>query len=134
MAIPSQITISGNIYIKYIDDIVRPKIGDILLLLNDDATSPYAGDYENSKVSGTVKAKIYDGVVWQFINLYEFCSHKENKFTKRQRAIDAVLSCREIILGYKDQIMYKIYRGHFTLDKYEPNIYYRKVNDKRRQV
>lgn len=128
MSIPSKITITGTIYIKYVDDILSPFLGDIRLLLNNDAKSLIAGDYENLKMSGYIKAQIYDGLVWQNLDLGEFCTDRENKFTKKQRAIDTALLCKDIIKEYKGHIMHKTYRGHFTLDEYEPAIYQRKAN------
>ncbi|WP_375327226.1 hypothetical protein [Candidatus Tisiphia endosymbiont of Nemotelus uliginosus] len=61
--IPKQIVLTGEVYIKYINDITNPEIGDITLLLNDDATSLIKGDYDNLKVSGYIKAKVFDGLV-----------------------------------------------------------------------
>ncbi|MGI4776348.1 MAG: hypothetical protein ACRYE9_05485 [Janthinobacterium lividum] len=128
MPIPDKIIITGNVYIKYIDDIIKPLIGDIILLLNDDAKTAYAGNYENVSTSGYVKAKLYDGLVWQNIVIGEFCHQRENKFAKKQRAIDSILLCQIIIKKYKGNIMYKTYRGHFTMHEYVPVLYERKSN------
>jgi hypothetical protein len=128
MSIPHKITITGTIYIKYIDDTETPFLGDIRLLLNNDARSMITGDYENLKISGYIKAHIFDGRVWQNIDIGEFCTDRENKFSKKQRAIDTALLCRDIIKGYKGHIMHKTYRGHFTLNEYEPVEYLRKAN------
>ena len=117
MGIPKSIQLSGTVYIKYMQEITNPKIGDILLLLNDDAISGTVGDYENIKTSGYIKAKIYDGMVWQNINIAEFCLGREHKFTKRQRAIDSAQLCREIISQHKGVLLEKTYRGHFQRHK-----------------
>ena len=132
MAIPNQIKLTGAIYIKYIDDISEVKIGDIMLLLNDDAVSSFVGDYENITNSGYIKAKLYDGKVWQNIDISEFCANKENKFTKKQRAIDSVILCRAILESNKGATLFRTYRGHFTIDQYEPSTYERKAEKKRR--
>jgi hypothetical protein len=116
MGIPEQLKLSGTVYIKYIDDINKAKMGDVLLLLNDDATSTYVGDYENITLSGYIKAKVFDGKVWHNIDISEFCTHRENKFTKKQRAIDSALLCRDIISSYPDALLRKTYRGHFVRD------------------
>lgn len=128
MPIPQKLQLTGVVYIKYIDDILNPTEGDIMLLLNDDAISTFGGDYENTSFSGYIKAKIYDGKLWQNININEFCHEKENKFSKRQRAIDSALLCKDIIEKYKDEIMFKTYRGHFTIEEYEPVPYMRRAN------
>ena len=115
MVHPVEIKLTGKVFIKYIDDIIAPKLGDIMLLLNYDAKSPIAWDYENTKVSGYIKAKIFDGVNWQNMDISEFCTGRENKFTKRQRAIDSANLCRDIIKQSIGSIMNKTYRGHYTL-------------------
>jgi len=128
MSIPNKIIITGIIYIKYMDEVAKPLAGDIRLLLNNDARSLISGDYESLKMSGYIKAHIYDGLVWQNIDIGEFCRNRENKFTKKQRAIDTALLCKDIIKEYKGHIMHKTYRGHFTLDEYEHGVYERKAN------
>lgn len=133
MPIPNKIMITGTVYIKYIDESPSPKLGDIMLQLNDDATSTLVGDYECERTSGYIKAKIFDGLVWQNISISEFCLERENKFTKKQRALDVAELCRSIIGGYGDNLMYKTYRGHFTLEEYQPGIYNRKSNHGRKR-
>lgn len=128
MSIPNKIIITGAIYIKYIDDVLKPSVGDIRLQLNNDARAQITGDYETLKMSGYIKAYIFDGLIWQNIDIGEFCTERENKFTKKQRAIDTALLCKDIIKEYKGHIMHKTYRGHFTLNEYEPGVYQRKAN------
>lgn len=111
--IPKEIIITGNVYIKYIDDIRYPKMGDILLYLHDDAINPFPGDYENLTDSGYIKAKIYDGKIWQQIDIGEFCIDRENKFAKKQRALDSAMLCMDIIKECKGVKVLKTYRGHF---------------------
>lgn len=132
MAIPNQIKLTGTVYIKYIDELTKPNIGDILLLLNDDATSPLAGNYDSTTASGYIKAKIYDGLVWQNVNIGEFCLKKENKFAKKQRAIDSALLCRDIIIAKKGLELHRSYRGHFTIEEYKPVPYIRKASHGRK--
>lgn len=115
--IPSNIELTGKVYIKYIDDVSRPNIGDIQLLLNDDATSTHKGDYDNLKLSGYIKAKIFDGLVWQNINISDLCLGKEYKFTKRQKAIDAAVLCQELIEKHKGRVLRRTYRGHFSVQE-----------------
>lgn len=57
--IPSKIVLTGKVYIKYVDPIPVPNVGDVNLLLNDDALSLNKGDYDNLKSSGYIKAKIF---------------------------------------------------------------------------
>lgn len=112
--IPKQIVLTGKVYIKYINDITNPEIGDITLLLNDDATSLIKGDYDNLKVSGYIKAKVFDGLVWQNISISELCLDKEYKFTKRQKALDSAILCKNLIERQRGIILYRTYRGHFS--------------------
>jgi hypothetical protein len=117
--IPKQLILSGKIYIKYVDELQKCQIGDLLLLLHNDATSSNYGNYESSKLSGYIKAEIFDGMVWQRIDITEFCVNRENKFAKKQKPIDSILLCVDILKQYKNTILYKTYRGHFTSEKYE---------------
>jgi len=130
--IPRQIKLTGMVYIKYIDVPPSPEIGDIKLVLNDDATNLSPGDYENTKISGYIKAKVFDGLVWQNININELCCDHENKFIKKQKAIDTAILCRNIIITFAGKIMYKTYRGHFTLQEYQKTPYNRKSNNGKR--
>lgn len=115
MAPPHEIKLTGRVFIKYRDDLSARQIGDIMLLLNDDATSHIIGDYENIKASGYIKAKIFDGASWQNIDIGQFCLEKENKFTKRQRAIDSAILCKDIIKQSSGSILTKTYRSHYSL-------------------
>ena len=112
--IPPVIKLTGAVYIKYVDPIEKPEIGDVMLLLNDDAVSSNKGDYENLKTSGYIKSKVFDGRVWQNFNISELCMNREYKFAKRQKAMDSVLLCRDIINQLRGVTMLKTYRGHFT--------------------
>lgn len=115
--IPPIIELTGRVYIKYIDLIEKPAVGDVQLLLNDDAVSSQKGDYENLKTSGYIKAKVFDGLVWQNFNISELCANKEYKFAKRQKALDSALLCADIITQCRGVIMHKTYRGHFTTNQ-----------------
>jgi hypothetical protein len=132
MAIPNKIKLTGKVSIKYIDGIESPQMGDIMLLLNDDAINPIAGDYENTKNSGYIKAKIFDNLVWQNIDIAEFCTEKENKFAKKQKAIDSALLCKEIIERKAGTVVNRTYRGHFTVREYIPTPYVRRASNGRR--
>jgi hypothetical protein len=114
MGIPDQIILTGKVYIKYIDDLSRAVIGDVKLYLNDDAINPFPGDYDNLTDDGYIKAKIFDGRVWQMLDIGEFCMHRENKFAKKQRAIDSAYLCKDIMTQYKAYVVRRTYRGHFT--------------------
>ncbi|MDF2964796.1 MAG: hypothetical protein K0Q51_184 [Rickettsiaceae bacterium] len=125
MAIPKKIITSGRVYIKYEDEdlIALAKIGDIKLYLSDDATAIIAGDYENTRFSGYFKCKIFDGLVWQHMDITEICTNGENKFAKRQKPIDTAYLCKSIIEEHQGLTLYKTYRGHFSIKEYipEPN-------------
>ncbi len=114
MTIPNIIQLTGKAYIKYVDEIKVARVGDVLLLLNDDAKSFTAGDYENLTSSGYIKAKVFDGRAWQNINIGEFCQEKENRFSKKQRAIDTAILCREVMERNNGAKMRRTYRCHFT--------------------
>lgn len=113
MGIPDKITITGKVYIKYIDDLDKAEEGDIKLYLHDDVINPIPGDYDNLKVDGYLKGKIYDGSRWHPMDIGEFCLHRENKFPKKQRAIDSAYLCKSIIEKAAGVKLIRKYRGHF---------------------
>lgn len=124
MPIPEKITLTGKIFIKYIDECDKVTIGDVMLYLNDDAINPFPGDYDNLKDAGYIKASVYDGKFWQNMDICEFCIARENKFAKKQRAIDSALLCRDIMeRECKGVPIYKTYRSHFTRFEYEQKDY-----------
>lgn len=114
MGIPDKITISGKVFIKYIDDIGLASIGDVKLYLHDDAINPLPGDYDNLTHAGYIKAKICDGERWHHMDIGEFCLDRENKYPKKQRAIDSAYLCKPIIEEAKGVCLIKKYRGHFV--------------------
>lgn len=124
MPIPNQVTLSGNVYIKYvdIDQIEKATLGDIMLFLNSDTSTHIATDYFSTNLNGYFKAKLFDGRVWQYIDIVEFCTFAENKFAKRQKPIDTAHLCKSIIEKFKGTTLYKTYRGHFTINEYIPEL------------
>ena len=132
MGIPSKIIISGKVFIKYIDDTSQARPGDVLLYLNDDSISANPGDYDTLVLSGYIKAGIFDGMVWQNIDITEFCTDRENKFAKKHRAIDSAVLCRGIMELHKSVCVFKTYRGHFTRYEYEQGEYHRKANRRKK--
>lgn len=125
MTAPKQIILSGKVVVKYIDD-NAPSVGDLMLYLADDATSVFVGEYDSTGRSGAIKAQLYDGRFWQFIDITEFCENRENKYAKKHRPIDNIHLCAEILSEFQGVTMYRTYRGHFTRHEYEPQEYIRK--------
>ena len=124
MTIPKKIILTGKIYIKYEDDIANPVCGDVLLYLNDDAINPFPGDYYNLVDSGYIKACVYDGKVWQNMDICEFCINKEKKYKKKQRAIDSAMLCKSIMeADIKGVALFRTYRAHYTRYEYEQQTY-----------
>jgi hypothetical protein len=123
MSIPQKITTTGNVYIKYEDaeNMASAKLGDIKLYLSDDTTSPILGNYETTKISGYFKCKIFDGLVWQHIDITEFCTDGENKFAKKQKPIDTAYLCKTIIEEQQGTLLHRTYRGHFSIKEYVPD-------------
>lgn len=115
MGIPEKITVSGKVFIKYIDDLSSAVDGDIKIYLHDDATNTFPGDYNNLVQDGYLKCKIFDGKKWHRMDIEEFCLHRENKYPKKQQAIDSALLCKSIIEKASGAILIKKYRGHFEL-------------------
>lgn len=118
MAIPATITLTGTVYLKYIDLLQNSKIGDLKLYLSDDATAVNLGDYYSIKFSGYFKVKVFDGMNWQHCNIAEFCQADEYKFAKRQQPIATAQLLQELLAAYKNTVIYRTYRSHFTTVQY----------------
>ena len=89
-------------------------MGDALLYLHDDAVNPFPGDYDNLTHEGYLKSKVFDGVKWHQMDISEFCLYRENKFPKKQKAIDSAYLCKSIIENSQGVVLEKKYRGHFV--------------------
>lgn len=120
MGIPRQIILTGTVFIKYLDISEHYSLGDVMLFLNDDATRLDKGNY-TSRDSGYIKAMVYDGKIWQNMDITEFCQNRENRFTKTQRSIDTAHLCKEIMEQLGSICLFRGYRGHFTREEYIPN-------------
>lgn len=128
MAIPKKITLTGSVFIKYIDEPHTKQCGDVLLYLHDDAIA--VRNYDDLTVSGYIKAALFDGLVWQNMDITEFCLERENRFTKRQRAINSAELCRFVMQDCGGIELFKTYRGHYTRHEYVQGEYFRKQNKK----
>ncbi|MDX1916613.1 MAG: hypothetical protein SFT68_01335 [Rickettsiaceae bacterium] len=127
-----KLVLTGNIYIKYIDD-QELRQGDLRLLMHDDATTAFPGDYENQTMSGYIKAEVFDGKFWQLINLDEFLENREYKYTKKQKPIDTANFCKELLENNSEGVeMFRTYRGHFTKEEYIPQKRTTKANSNRK--
>lgn len=127
-----KLILSGAVFIKYIDD-HQPRRGDLRLFLNNDATSPFLGDYEYTGLSGYFKAEVYDGKFWQLLDLDEFLENREYKFAKKQSPMDTALYCKEILSSFiEGEVIYRIYRGHFTRNEYVKQVRVTRANRNRK--
>ncbi|NDB83404.1 MAG: hypothetical protein EB127_11845 [Alphaproteobacteria bacterium] len=127
-----KITLTSNVFIKYIDD-QNPVQGDLRLLMHDDAISPFPGDYNYCNMSGYFKGEVFDGKFWQFINLDEFLNNREYKYPKKQLPIHTALLCKELLeKASKELNMFRTYRGHYTIHEYIPHIRITKANRNRK--
>lgn len=117
MSAPQRIKISGKVYIKYINETEYPKIGDIILYLNDDATATIKGNYESLKCKGYIKAKIFDSKYWHHVDIAAFCTNQEHHFSKGQKSINNAYLCSEIISRYAGKEVERSYRCHYIYNE-----------------
>ncbi len=115
-----KITLTGNVYLKYYDEPSDFIKGDMRLFLYDDAISTFPGDYDNSSYSGYFKAEVYDSKYWQIIDMEEFFADREYKYRKKQIPFETARLCKEILSEFKGVVLYRTYRGHFTMNEYIP--------------
>jgi hypothetical protein len=120
--------LSGNVYLKYEDEeaLETPEKGDICLYLNTENTDKtrIKGDYFRTGYAGYYKAEIFDGKEWQFLNVNDFCEHKEHYFSKSERSFDTYTLCSEFFRNAAGAEVFKGYRGgHYSLHQYVPGVY-----------
>ncbi|MDX2049679.1 MAG: hypothetical protein SFT93_00655 [Rickettsiaceae bacterium] len=117
-----KIKLTGNVFLKYEEPISKILQGDLRLLLNNDPRASSLMPYDNMGISGYLKAQVFDGKFWQFINLEEFIFNRENRFGKKQLPRDAAKLCAELLKAeVKNVEIYRVYRGHYTRILYEKN-------------
>lgn len=113
------LTISGNIFLRYVDDeaIESPKKGDLQLFpCNDALNSTRLGDYEGTGFSGYFKVDIYDGRSWQPVIISGIFTGREHHFSKTERPIDRYHLCAEILAPWAGRSLLRTYRDHYTPD------------------
>jgi hypothetical protein len=125
--------LSGNVYIKYYDEPVSLVQGDIRLFLHDDSIRTFQGDYETTSYSGYLKGEVYDGKHWQLLDFDEFFDDREYKYGKKQRPLDTAILCQEMLANFRNEEIYRTYRGHFTRHEYTQEVRITKANRGRKK-
>ncbi|MDX1923671.1 MAG: hypothetical protein SFT91_00295 [Rickettsiaceae bacterium] len=127
-----KITLTGKVYLKYEYEEGSEIKGDLRLVLHNDATTTFPGDYEYSKLSGYFKGEVFDGKFWQLMHLDEFLDTRDYKFAKNQRPIDTAILCQDLLSqNARDIEVFRSYRGHYTREEYIPEIRITKASRKR---
>ena len=110
------ITISGKSYLQHYNDDTDPVIGDVLLIphIENRTNISLPEIYRETGSKGYFRAFIYDGRDWGVLN-------KEHQFSKSEYPIDIARVCSEIIIKLSNTVVYRTYRGHYTVNKYVSN-------------
>ena len=129
MAIPKKIILTGKVYLEGLEQekIDSAELGDLMLYIDD---KRIRGNYEDLKMSSRIKAQIFDGLDWQFIDITEFCKDEEHKFSKRQKPIYSAQLCQDILQKEAGVTLNRVYRGHYTIKEHIPNEYIRKKSQR----
>jgi hypothetical protein len=112
--------LSGKTYLQDHDS-YTPKNGDVLLapyIENKNNFLFTAETYYQSGNKGYFRAYVYDGKNWGHLNQVEVFPNKENHFLKSELAIDTFNLCLESINKLAGTILYRTYRGHYTIHQY----------------
>jgi hypothetical protein len=114
-----RITLSGVIWLKYVDDEAdgfAPKLGDLLLYIHVTSnTLDEPWDYERLGRSGYLKAELFDGYGFKPFSLEECFDDREYYFSKTERPIDRVNLCRDHLSTLKGRQAMRLYREHYVL-------------------
>lgn len=114
------ITLSGKIFLKYVDDeaIEQAGKGDLMLYpYNDSLNSTRLGEYGSTGYVGYFKVDVHDGRQWCLVLLNAIFEHSEHHFAKKERPIDTYGICKEILEGLKGKPLLRTYREHYTLSE-----------------
>ncbi len=120
--VAKELIISGNSFFTYIheEEFKLAKKGDVAFysVLETKATDPWR-TFKKNGIKGYLKAKIFDGKEWNYINLTEIFEFKENFFSKHEIPINVFYLCSELISKQKNTKLYKTYRDHYSIYQYE---------------
>ena len=115
--------INGRVFLAHEEDIEinDPQKGDIYMYLFLDLgnSNPLIAYYSKG-YKGYFKAKIYDGFKWCQIDTADFFQEQENYFSKHEISINVYHLCKEIFEQNKGGEIFRSYRSHYSLEKYEP--------------
>lgn len=112
------ITISGVIFLQYVDDeaALDAQKGDLLVFANNEALhTTKLGEYESTGFTGYFKVDVSDGKVWQPLLINDIFPEKENHFSRSERPIDTFKICTEILRALEGKILTRTYREHYQL-------------------
>ncbi|MBN9543481.1 MAG: hypothetical protein J0G32_06810 [Alphaproteobacteria bacterium] len=118
------ITLTGNIFLKYeYEEEQTFETGDIMFVLNNDATSPFKGEYYKIGYAGYFKLYVYDGYDWKHLIDNEFFENRENHFSKKEMPIDNFEFIKDTVTCKAGVLVYKTYREHYTTYLHEMNAF-----------
>lgn len=117
MSIPKEIKLTGNVYITGLENhqISKATLGDVAIYIVEPVYQMMAEEYLFAPQKGYFKAKIFDGKFWQHIDITEFCTQKENKFSKKQNTLDTAALCQDILKQHHGTILKISYRNHYVI-------------------
>ena len=120
------LTLSGNVYLKYIhEEINSPKVGDVYLYLNDEEElyPILENDYNIKGYKGYFKIKIYDGRSWCLLDSVDFFEDRIHQFGKNEICFYRFELCQERMIEAAGTIVYRSYREHYTTYLHQPGEY-----------
>lgn len=115
---PKLITLTGNVYLQYLDDFtdIETQKGDLLVFAEcKQLHTNFLGEYERTGFSGYFKVDVYDGREWQPVILNEIFRHHEHHFNKKERSIDTYTICKEMLTALSGKHLSRTYREHYEL-------------------
>ncbi len=119
------ITLSGNVYLKYLDEkqISQAQVGDVLCYLNDEEElyPIIMGDYMVKGFKGYFKVKIFDGYKWCILDSQDFFEDRINQFSKTDICFYNYENCRERLEEAVGTSVYKTYREHYSTYLHQSN-------------
>jgi hypothetical protein len=112
------IVMTGKIMLRHEEEeaIATAEKGDLQLYISTDSLlhNTNVGNYNAMGFEGYLKAEIFDGKGWKPLSLEELFSNREYYFSKRERPIDTISLCRELLKDLQGTKLMRTYREHYV--------------------
>jgi hypothetical protein len=114
-----EILLTGRVWLQFFDEAISEKAakGDVVFYAHYTShNAPVDGGYDETGYVGYLKLDVLDGKKWCPILVTEIFEDSEHHFSKREKAYDTFLLCKERIEALQGRVLLRTYREHYALD------------------